>query len=79
MAPTQEETPFYIRTQGGNTFYVETLAEALEQFVGEDGYRLSLEAGGNLVTFRRLDPWEAEALLPEGKASVAVVSWVKTT
>ncbi len=42
MPRSQFPTPFYIRTQEGATFFVDTLDEALEEFIGEDGYRLTL-------------------------------------
>lgn len=50
---TQTETPFYIRTFGGETFYVETLEEALTEFASEEGYRLTLAAGNQQVVIRR--------------------------
>ncbi len=53
MGRTQEHTPFYIRTNGGNTFFVDTLDEALEQFTSDDGYRLTLQVGTNMVVIRR--------------------------
>ncbi len=53
MGRTQEHTPFYIRTNGGDTFFVDTLDEALEQFTSDDGYRLTLQVGKNMVVIRR--------------------------
>jgi len=50
---TQTETPFYIRTFGDETFYVETLEEALTEFASEEGYRLTLAAGNQQVVIRR--------------------------
>ena len=50
---TQTETPFYIRTADGATFYVETLEEALTEFSGDNGYRLTLTAGNQEVVIRR--------------------------
>lgn len=43
---------FYIRTQDGQTFNVETLKEALTILVGPNGYRLSIkdpETGAEIV------------------------------
>ncbi len=57
MARTQETTPFYIRTERGETFFVETLEEALEEFTGDDGYRLTLTAGSNGLVIRRHGEW----------------------
>lgn len=53
MARTQDETPFYIRTRDGETFYVETLEEALQEFASTNGYRLSLIADQNEIVIRR--------------------------
>jgi len=50
---TQNETPFYIRTADGDTFHVETLEEALTEFSGPDGYRLTLMAGNQELVIRR--------------------------
>lgn len=47
------ETPFYIRTSESATFQVDTLEEALEEFCGEKGYRLSLTAGDITLIIRR--------------------------
>lgn len=57
MARTQEETPFYIRTQEGDTFFVDTLEEALEQFLGDKGYRLTLITEDNEMVIRRGLEW----------------------
>lgn len=53
MAEGQEPTPFYIRTNNGQTFYVDTLEEALKQFASEDGYRLTLTSDSLEVVIRR--------------------------
>lgn len=53
MAEGQEPTPFYIRTNIGQTFYVDTLEEALKQFASEDGYRLTLTSDSLEVVIRR--------------------------
>ncbi len=60
MPRTQESTPFYIRTQEGSTYYVDTLQEALEEFLGSDGYRLSLTAGQNQLVIRRCLDWSPD-------------------
>ncbi len=52
---TNTETLFYIRTQNGKTFYVETLDEAIAEFSSNEGYRLSIEAGAKSLVIRR-DP-----------------------
>ncbi len=57
MPRSQFPTPFYIRTQEGATFFVDTLDEALEEFIGEDGYRLTLIAGGKELVIRRYIDW----------------------
>lgn len=51
--PTQEETPFYIRTAQGGTFHTETMDEALEQFVSEDGYRITFSGAKVEIVIRR--------------------------
>ncbi len=53
MPKTKEITAYYIRTRKGETFYVDTLAEALTELVGEDGYRVTFSAGGKEVDLRR--------------------------
>lgn len=58
MPRPNEVTPYYIRTAEGNTFYVHTLAEALEQFLGDDGYRLTLTTPNKKLTIRRSSDWE---------------------
>ncbi len=60
MPRTSEITLFYIRTQEGQTFYVETLKEALEVFLGDDGYRLTLAAGQKHLTIRRCLDWSPD-------------------
>ncbi len=60
MPRTQKVTPFYIRTQEGATFSVDTLEEALEEFLGIDGYRLSLTAGQNQLVIRRCLDWSPD-------------------
>lgn len=47
------ETPFYIRTAEGDVFNVETLEEALTQFVSDNGYRLTLRTQDHEVVIRR--------------------------
>lgn len=55
MARVQEVTPFYIRTGGGDTFYVETLEEAIRDFCSDDGYRLSIKTANHWIVIRRSD------------------------
>ncbi len=62
MARTQETTPFYIRTDKGECFYVETFEEALEEFVGNDGYRLAIKGGNKELVIRRGDFWNVGKL-----------------
>ncbi len=57
MARTQETTPFYIRTQEGATFYVESLDEALEEIIGQDGYRLTIASRNKELVIRRNAHW----------------------
>lgn len=57
MARTSEPTPFYIRTKSDETFHVETLEEALKEFLGENGYRLTLIAGNDELVIRRESMW----------------------
>lgn len=49
------ESPFYIRTRNGATFHVDSLEEALKEFASDEGYRLTLNAGGVEVIIRRAD------------------------
>jgi hypothetical protein len=54
MARSEVATPFYIRNQAGDAFYVETLEEALAEICSEHyGYRLTLSAGGRELVIRR--------------------------
>ncbi len=57
MPESQEPTSFYIRTQEGATFYVDTLEEALEAFIGNSGYRLTLSAGQKELVILRDSRW----------------------
>ncbi len=58
MARTQDPTAFYIRTKEGATFYVDTLDEALEELIGEDGYRLTIASNNKELVIRRNTSWE---------------------
>jgi hypothetical protein len=64
MARGQEQTPFYIRTQDGDTFYVDSLDEAIATFVAEDGYRLTLghSDGTEIILRRSSEPHEHDPL-----------------
>lgn len=57
MPRTQEVTAYYIRTRKGECFYVDTLAEALEEFLGINGYRLTLSSSTNELVLRRDSDW----------------------
>jgi hypothetical protein len=57
MPRTQEVTAYYIRTQNGETFYVDTLKEALDEFLGDDGYRLTLSSDNKELVIRKSYPW----------------------
>lgn len=69
MPRTEEVTAYYIRDQDGACFYVDTLAEALEEFLGEKGYRLSLSSRKQDLVLWRTSEWsESEDGSQEGKA-----------
>lgn len=53
MSRGQVPTPFYIRTLDGETFYVDTLEEALQEFTGEDGYRMTITTDDVEMVIRR--------------------------
>lgn len=54
MRQNEYETPFYIRTAHGETFFVDTLEEVLETFLDdEDGYRITLKTGNYELVIRR--------------------------
>ena len=57
MAKTQEVTPYYLRMQTGECFYVDTLKEALEEFLGDEGYRLTLTTTNKELVIRRTSGW----------------------
>lgn len=50
--PAENETPFYIRTRDGNTFFAE-LDEALSVFASRNGYRLSIQLPKQEIVIRR--------------------------
>lgn len=58
MPRTNEVTPYYIRTRQGETFYVDTLREALEEFLGDNGYRITFSAGGKEMDIKRPFGWQ---------------------
>lgn len=64
-----EETPFHIRAKDNAEFYVDTLEEALDEFINEDGYRLTLKAGEHELVIRR-GPWEADTYGIEAAAAI---------
>lgn len=72
MPRSQEPTPFYIRTINGETFSVDTLDEALEEFCGEEGYRLSLK-GNNVELVIRRDKFETRNLIGGEEADAFLV------
>lgn len=57
MPRTEEVTPYYIRTQDGDCFYVDTLAEALEEFLGGKGYRVTFASAKQELVLRRTSEW----------------------
>jgi hypothetical protein len=57
MPRTEEVTAYYIRTQDGECFYVDTLAEALEEFLGDKGYRVTFASPTKELVLRRTSIW----------------------
>lgn len=43
----------YIRTQDGDTYHPKDIREGIEQFLSEDGYRISFNIEGVVITLRR--------------------------
>ncbi len=78
MAKSQEPTPFYIRTRQGETFHVDTLEEALEEFLGGNGYRLTLTAGGKELVIRRDSVWDKNPTL-DSKDCMAELTYRERT
>lgn len=76
MPRTNEKTAYYIRTNNGECFYVDTLAEALAEFLGDDGYRLTLTAGDNELIIRRTSHWD-DGIIPSEKVSAAGLTFRK--
>ncbi len=62
MPRSQEVTAYYIRTTAGECFFVDTLQEALYEFLGSEGYRLTLNAGGHELIIRRTSDWSTNLL-----------------
>lgn len=58
MGRTLKETPYYLRSEKGETFYVDTLEDALNEFLSKDGYRLTFSSGGKKLTIRRTSSWK---------------------
>lgn len=58
MPRTNEVTPYYIRNRNGESFYVDTLAEALEEFLADGGYRLTFNTPKRDLVLRRTSEWE---------------------
>ena len=59
------ETPFYIRTRQGDTYFVKSLDEAISELAGEDGYRLTLEASdGTQIIIRRAGEGDPSPYIP---------------
>ena len=75
MPRTHEETPYYIRDTDGGTYYVDTLEEALAEFTGPKGYRLTLNAGENKIVIRRGEWPVAEQDIDGSKISGATINW----
>jgi hypothetical protein len=64
MKHGQDQTPFYIRTLEGDTFYVDSLDEAVANFVSEEGYRLTLRHtdGTEVILRRSAEPHKHDVL-----------------
>lgn len=77
MPRTPEVRPFYIRTRQGECFYVDTLGEALEEFLSEDGYRLSITAKDKKLVIRRTSEWVAGLTDGEKECTAALSNWDK--
>lgn len=43
----------YLRTKDGDTYHPETIREGIEQFLSDDGYRISFNIEGVVITLRR--------------------------
>jgi hypothetical protein len=43
----------YIRTAEGDTYHPEDIREGMKQFLGPDGYRISFNIDGVVITLRR--------------------------
>jgi len=43
----------YVRTANGDTYHPEDIQEGMEQFLGKDGYRISFNIEGVVITLRR--------------------------
>lgn len=43
----------YLRTKDGDTYHPNTFREGIEQFLSDDGYRISLNFEGVVITLRR--------------------------
>ncbi len=72
MARVEHDTPYYIRTTDGECFNVETLGEAVAEFVGETGYRLTITTGDGDLVIRR-SSFEPQLIVPEPKAKASVI------
>lgn len=43
----------YVRTAEGDTYHPEDIREGIEQFLSDNGYRLSFNIDGVVITLRR--------------------------
>lgn len=43
----------YIRTKDGDTYHPEDIRKGIEQFLSEEGYRISFNIEGVVITLRR--------------------------
>lgn len=43
----------YVRTASGNTYHPEDIREGIKQFLSDDGYRISFNIEGVVITLRR--------------------------
>lgn len=48
----------YIRDVNGNTYHPEDVLEGIKQFLSDDGYRLSFNIEGTIITLRKNHPYD---------------------
>jgi len=62
----------YIRTEDGETYHPENFRKGLEQFLSDDGYRLSINIDGVVITFRRGNVSDALRMLDDHLAQESI-------